>query len=156
MYKCLDCGHIFGEGEQVALTAWDGATITGCPICGGGFAETEYCEACCRECLEDELYGGLCLDCLRKDINYDSALDYMVERDVLVDFMVVAYYGCEYGMPHISDKFRNVMRECFLREKADDMILGKNTFLEAIRKYLVDDSSECDIHDFAEWLKENG
>lgn len=65
-YKCLECGHIFDEGEQ-----WyedRGAPyrelMSGCPMCYGDYAPTERCEICGSEHLPDELCNGICEECL--------------------------------------------------------------------------------------------
>jgi hypothetical protein len=70
-FKCLECGHIFEEGEQAR---WEehhpygmgSATeeFSGCPVCNGGFKETKQCKICGGEFLEDELNDGVCESCI--------------------------------------------------------------------------------------------
>ena len=71
-YKCVECGHIFEEGEQIR---WDedrsefwgsdcSETMSGCPCCGGSYEETKACEICGSEHLESELVNGVCEECL--------------------------------------------------------------------------------------------
>ena len=73
-YKCVECGHIFEEGEQIC---WDedrgefwgsscSETMSGCPCCGGSYEETKACEICGSEHLEEDLNGGLCDECIDK------------------------------------------------------------------------------------------
>lgn len=73
-FKCLDCGHIFEEGEQ---TVWEEhhpygmgyaeEEFSGCPICNGEYEETKQCEICGGEFLEDELLGGcVCEECVEE------------------------------------------------------------------------------------------
>ena len=73
-YKCLECGHIFEEGEQ---SRWEehhpygmgyaAEEFSGCPICNGDFEETKQCEICGGEFLEDELNGGcVCDECIEE------------------------------------------------------------------------------------------
>ena len=73
-FKCLDCGHIFEEGEQ---SRWEehhpygmgyvAEEFSGCPICNGDFEETKQCEICGGEFLEDELNGGcVCDECIEE------------------------------------------------------------------------------------------
>lgn len=72
MYKCLDCGHIFEDGEEKRYTENVGECFgfpayqefRSCPICGGDFEETQRCEVCGKECLKEELSGGVCEDCI--------------------------------------------------------------------------------------------
>ena len=72
-YKCLECGHIFEEGEQVEWEETHGLSCppyeiwTGCPICKGGYEETKKCKICDRDFLEDELYDGcICDECIEE------------------------------------------------------------------------------------------
>ena len=73
-YKCLECGHIFEEGEQ---SRWEEhhpygmgyaeEEFYGCPLCNGDYEETERCEICGGEFLEDELLGGcVCEECVEE------------------------------------------------------------------------------------------
>ena len=80
MYKCLDCGHIFEDGEEKRYTENVGECFgfpayqefRSCPICGGDFEETVRCEICGEEHLSEELNGGVCDSCIdqkRKDFD---------------------------------------------------------------------------------------
>jgi hypothetical protein len=77
-YRCLDCGHIFEEGEQAewvemhGFRGGGGEHFSGCPLCHGEYQETVRCEVCGAEHLEDELNGGVCDECIdeyRKDFS---------------------------------------------------------------------------------------
>lgn len=52
MYKCLDCGHLFEEGEQATREETHGfdtppyEEFTGCPICDGDYEEIKPCKIC--------------------------------------------------------------------------------------------------------------
>lgn len=71
-YRCLDCGHIFEEGEQARWSEsrgefWGVAcseNMSGCPLCNGEYEETVQCAVCGSEHLEDELNGGVCDECI--------------------------------------------------------------------------------------------
>ena len=72
-YKCLECGHIFEDGEQVRWEERHGLDSPpyekhcGCPVCKGSFEETKQCKICGGEFLEDELNGGcVCDDCIEE------------------------------------------------------------------------------------------
>ena len=62
-YKCLECGHIFENGEAREVREDDGYVYV-CPICGGDFEKTVKCALCKGEFLEDELNGGVCDECI--------------------------------------------------------------------------------------------
>lgn len=73
MYKCLNCGHIFDEGEQAY---WDeprrdwSERHSGCPLCKHSYEKTVRCQICESEHLKNELLGGVCEECIdeyRKD-----------------------------------------------------------------------------------------
>ena len=73
-FKCLDCGHIFEEGEQARWEEYHPygmgyavESFSGCPICNGSYEETKQCEICGGEFLEDELLGDcVCEDCVEE------------------------------------------------------------------------------------------
>lgn len=72
MYKCLDCGHIFEEGEESKWSESRGEfwgepcteEMSGCPLCDGDYEEAFTCEICGSEYTEDELFGGVCENCI--------------------------------------------------------------------------------------------
>ena len=74
MYKCLECGNLFEEGEQATWQESRGEfwgstcneTLSGCPVCKGEYAKTVKCSICSSEHLEDELISGVCNDCLEQ------------------------------------------------------------------------------------------
>lgn len=71
-YRCLDCGHIFEEGEQAQWNEDCGEfwgmdcskKMSGCPLCKGEYEETVPCKICGSEHLEEELDCGVCDDCV--------------------------------------------------------------------------------------------
>lgn len=73
-YRCLECGHIFENGEQATWyehhpygmgTASE--EFSGCPLCKGNFEETKQCKICGGEFLENELLGDcVCEDCVKE------------------------------------------------------------------------------------------
>jgi DNA-directed RNA polymerase subunit RPC12/RpoP len=86
-YKCLECGHIFEEGECASWyehhpygmgTASE--EFSGCPLCKGDYEETKQCKICGGEFLEDELLNGnVCRDCL-KNYKNDFEMCYKVAK----------------------------------------------------------------------------
>lgn len=63
MFKCLDCGHLFEEGEQQFWTEPHGEELSGCPKCAYSYEEISPCKICgsydhdvneyfCHECKE--------------------------------------------------------------------------------------------------------
>jgi hypothetical protein len=86
-YICLDCGHIFDEGEQISFQEAMGERfgekvyrkISGCPICGGEYEETKPCAICGSEQLEEDLNGGICDECIDK-YKHDIDMCYKVGK----------------------------------------------------------------------------
>lgn len=74
MYKCMECGHLFEEGEQKTWEEERGEfwgspaseTMSGCPVCCGAYEEAVACKICGS-------YGGMetcedyCNNC-KKDV----------------------------------------------------------------------------------------
>lgn len=73
-FKCLECGHIFEEGECASWyehhpygMGYATEDFSGCPICKGDFEKTVQCKICGGEFLEDELLGGcVCDECVEE------------------------------------------------------------------------------------------
>ncbi len=74
IYKCLDCGNIFEDGEQARWSEsrgeyWGASCseeMSGCPLCKGDYEETTPCKICGSAHLEDELSGGVCEECINR------------------------------------------------------------------------------------------
>lgn len=75
MYKCLECGHLFEEGEQKKRKENRGEywgspcyeEMSGCPLCNGAYEETTACKICGGHFFADELHGKrVCNDCLNE------------------------------------------------------------------------------------------
>lgn len=86
-YKCLECGHIFDEGEQresrECIGEYWGRPVyedsDGCPCCGGAYEMTVECEICDGEHLEDELTSGVCEECL-KEYQHNPDMCYRISK----------------------------------------------------------------------------
>ena len=71
MYKCVECGRVFEEGEEAVWYEDRGEfwgvpcseRETGCPRCHEPYEEASRCKGCGEWHLSDELDGGLCDDC---------------------------------------------------------------------------------------------
>lgn len=148
-----------------------GETITCCPWCGGNdLDEAEPCEQCGKVCFDGEIYGGLCLDCTREAIDYDTALDF-IKRDRyggLAQFILNEWFDATFEEGLIqggsSDKLDAFLEETFRRLAADEKLrLAVNKtdpprFLEACRDYCLPYYRNGDFgsegQDFAEWFAE--
>lgn len=158
--KCLDCGHIFEEGEQAtreerhpygSTTASEYFAV--CPVCGGDFEEAVRCEKCGGAFLEDELIGGYyCRECLRSAMNFDSFLNFATtgveeptEVDTLEDFIFIKVFGLPKS-PEISTP--SLKAWCrIIYEELDKSVLTTAIFsyMDALSSLWVD-FAEC-LHD---------
>lgn len=149
-YKCIKCGHIFEAGEQATWKEDYGEEWSGCPLCLGEYEETSRCYCCGSDQFEDELYWGLCLDCIRGGVDYNTFLDYLEANDLLADFMFWYYQSEKPEM--VSDQFKTVLRELYLRARADDFLHDKREFLDKCVDYVLNANGDIGKADFAEWL----
>jgi hypothetical protein len=156
MYKCLECGHIFDEGEQSRWVEDYGERMTGCPLCLGDYAETYLCSSCGGEFLDDEMYCGICPECLKSAVTYDNFIAYLeASKKRLLHFMFDKWFGC--AVPESSSaKLETWLSETARRLKANDLLTDTTSFLDACIDYVMEDDGECGRYDFAEWLKERG
>ena len=103
MLKCLDCGHIFEKGEEDRWEEPRGEfwgqpvteTVTGCPCCGGVYEETQPCSVCHSEQLKNDLYGGICKECLSKyenDLDICLKLGEVSKEDIEINSLLVTMF----------------------------------------------------------------
>ena len=84
---------------------------------------------------------------------YDIALEYFLERNFLVDFMLQKVYGNKETISCPSRKFIDALSENFRRLKADDILCQRTTFKDMICQFIFKDDGDYGVIDFNEWLK---
>ena len=84
---------------------------------------------------------------------YDIALEYFLERNFLVNFMLLKVYGNKETIAHPTQKFIDAMAENFRRLKADDILCQRTAFHDMICQYIFEDDGDYGVIDFIEWLK---
>lgn len=172
MYKCIDCGHIFEDGEEAlreekhpygSTTASEYFSV--CPVCGGDFETAQTCKKCGGAFLEGELIGGYyCEDCLKKELTADNFVNFgeyadkhmeKTEVHTVEHFMLVWVYGVsDSSIRGSSEEFRALMMAEFkdaaeAHSKAAKLFGTDDKFLEQIWQYMEDYKI---LDDFAEWL----
>ena len=157
MLKCLNCHHLFDEEEVLTWEERHGfdwgmaEEFSACPYCGGSYEETISCDKCDGEFLYEELFEGICAECVINSINYDDFLALLIEDNFLDVFMFRAVL--ESPVPsECSEALLKELREIFLRRKADDQICGKTEFLDVCKKFVSDGNYGIDVSIYAEWL----
>ena len=148
-YKCLECGHIFDEGEERRWIEPHGEHMTGCPVCGCAYDEACQCDRCGSFHLSDELYHGLCLDCLKELATPHNMADWC-EPDTL---LAEQFYGFYYDslIADSSEQLRQLLRGGLLQRYAIDKLNNRHDAADKCFEFI--NSSEVLKYDFAEWIK---
>ena len=170
MYKCIDCGHLFEDGEQAVWYENQGEChgvismerFSGCPVCGGDYDEVHQCKKCGEWHTEGELYDGWCEKCIRETINYDTFFEYCEankDEQYLDTFVMCYLLNCDQDeVPkYPSLEFHQLMVETYKRRVADAKLLGeKFGFLAYCIQFVMEDDGSIGIENYAEWLNERG
>ena len=90
---------------------------------------------------------------IENSVCYDTALEYFLDRGLLVDFMLQKVYGNRETISCPSRKFIDALSENFRRLKADDILCQRTTFHDMICQYIFEDDGNYGSIDFIEWLK---
>lgn len=149
MFRCENCRHVFHD--PITVTTETGP-VSGCPWCGADdMIEIEECEQCGAYLEKGGLFASLCRDCLLEDLDYPTALSYLLARDHLRDFMIEICGASDES--HIANKATKAdLMKAYLIFENMDRDTGEEKLLGALRRYILDDPV-C-ATDFALWLKE--
>lgn len=146
MYRCCNCRHVFLDPITVRTET---GPVSGCPWCGiDDMVEVDECDQCGKRYETDDLYGGVCLDCLKEALDYPTALSYLLARDYLREFLVSVD-----GSVAVSSSMCGIQMAYLLHEN-DDRDRGNEDFLDKVRDFILEDSV-C-ATDFALWLRGEG
>ncbi len=163
MLKCLDCGHIFEDGEhavRVENHPYGSTTVperfSVCPICGGDYEETKSCDICGGEFLEEELFGGhCCKDCLRERMTINTFREFATTGTSFpdaVDTMEDFVFTKVFGLPKGPDE-SNVSLKAWCVTIFESMKLNANILEKSIFEYM-DSFPNSSWDDFADYLQE--
>ena len=86
------------------------------------------------------------------NVTYDLALEYLLDRNFLVNFMLLKVYGNKETIAHPTHKFIDALSENFRRLKADDILCQRTTFKDMICQYIFEDDGDYGVIDFNKWL----
>lgn len=139
MYKCAECGHVFDE--PYLYQEPHGETTECCPRCmGGGFQAAQQCGRCGSWHLEEDLFGGVCRDCLVESITPEAAERYAYDRGRDRDFYE-AYLDCK--IDQWSPELYHTLYGKYHTGK------GRAAFA---RRWVAED--DIALEDYAAWLRE--
>lgn len=158
--KCLECGHIFEDGEQKIRIEHHPEVhadeyVHVCPVCGGDYEEAKRCKSCGGAFLEDELIGGYyCDECLKNAVDFDSFLEFATsgtdepaEVDTLEDFIFTMIFGLKEAPDKSGYSLKAWCKIIYNEAKQHGDILMKSIF-----EYMNKVPSMWEY--FAEWLYE--
>lgn len=148
-YKCLECGHIFEDGEELRWVEPHGEYMTGCPICKCAYDDAYQCDQCGSFHLSDELYHGLCLDCLKALATPHNIVDWCETDKLLAE----QFYGFFYSslIADSSEQLRQLLRGGLLQRHSIDKLQHRRETADKCFEFI--NSSEENRYDFAEWIK---
>lgn len=164
MFKCLNCGHLFDEGEQAVKRDRHGfkdgpaEEYSTCPVCGyTDLEQTVRCRKCGGEYLEEEMHGHICDKCVSDYVNYDTFLQfatssakYSDEMDVLEDFIFHMVFDVQ-PTTRSSYDMKMEFQDLYKRRVDCDKLMGRHEFMDKINDYMRNWSTR---DDFAEWMEE--
>lgn len=165
-YKCVDCGHIFEDGEQAnwkeshGFADGSGELFSGCPLCYGAYEETTPCKGCFAEHTDEELYEGWCLDCLREELTYETFLEYCEanrKENLIETFVLSEFFGVAECPEGANEDFHQLMVSVY-KEKVEEanMLPNLYDFWLACERFVLHDDGSNGRENFADWLNERG
>ena len=127
--------------------------MSGCPDCGGAYVEAQRCYDCGDYYPADDLIESICNECLCANVTYDKALQFLLDTEDYFDlFMFEKWYESSV-QDVVGNRLRNLMVTQYKREKAEEILLGKRDFLNAIKQFILDDDGDCGKETYAKWLR---
>ena len=149
MWKCLECGHLFEDGEEVSWTESYGEHFSGCPVCKCAYAEAYQCDRCGSYHLSDELYNGLCLDCLKEIATPHNIADWCDTDTILAEQFYEFYYDSL--IANSSKHLRQLLRGGLLQRQAIDRLNNRRETADKCFEFI--NGSEEYKYEFSEWIK---
>jgi hypothetical protein len=124
-FKCKECGHVFEDGEQATWVEshgldYGGEEFEGCHICKGDYEEAEECEKCGKVCGDDEIFGGLCDECI-EEYKYDVNMCYKIGKHEKHVFNLNVLFA------HLFTE--NEIEDILLRELSKDKYVDCSSFI---------------------------
>lgn len=149
VYKCLECGHIFEDVEAYDWVEPSGERFTGCPVCFCAYGEAYQCNRCRSYHLPDELYEGMCLECLKELSTPQNIADWCETDTLLAEQFYAFYYDSL--IADSSEQLRQLLRGGLLQRCALDKLSRKHETADKCFEFVND--SEENRSDFAKWLR---
>lgn len=129
MFKCYE-GHLFDEPKIIKEP--HGELLAHCPVCGDSFEEAERCEICGEYFRPDELYDGVCNDCIN-EYRYDWATcirfadKEKVKTEIEINSVLALLYSPEEIEQILVEHFTKKRRSTYISSDADMEIVKRET-----------------------------
>lgn len=147
MYICVECGRIMEDYSS--WTEPHGENMCGCYRCGGEVEEAQECAICGEYHLEEDLINGICKTCYEEQFDYETALEYLVERKLLRHFFLVWYWQVTSDVTdEENEEFDNTLISIFNAKVQEDKETFRTAFYSQLKEYIFDD-----IYDWTEFLE---
>ena len=158
-FKCFECGHVFESGEEMKFTEPHGEEYFACPICGGAYEEAIECDHCGKCFHENDLYNGLCAECVADKMTADNMKQYLADSSLEEDFYIEEFYGSSFT--YVSPELLDLARCAFNKLVFNSVLFevdhkGKlpskyeSPHISRMREFILAD--HFGIYDFAEWV----
>lgn len=161
MNKCLTCGYVFENDERSEYRERLEHFGTpcymveyACPICGGEYEETKRCSRCDGNFLEEELFDGICNNCLNDELTFDNMFLFLLDdEDIFKDFVEKSVVKCLlYG--NDQKDLLIALSGFFAHFESKDFESGTKTFYNICKNYITDNNNDFAKTEYAEWLNE--
>ena len=147
-YICDDCGHIFEDGEERINIEEHGEKWSCCPECGGDYEVAARCDRCYGVAYPEFLHSGLCLDCVKDLINFDTFWLYIKDNNLVPEFMFKNFWHS--SVPEVvSKELEDALAVEYVRRSTQDRILRKTEFMDVCEDFVMED-----IEHFVDWYND--
>lgn len=158
MYKCNGCGEVFEQPKEARETHGftDGTheTLSVCPCCSADYSEAEQCKQCGEWHFEDEIFGGLCADCITDEVDYITAHDYLRTVDDALNIFIFEKWLDSSVPKKSSEKVDLLCSRLYWEAVNEERAAESDKLLRKVRGYIIEEDGDFGKADFAEWLNE--
>lgn len=133
MLKCFECGHIFEHGKEKRYTEPHGEEYLACPICGGAYEETVTCSMCGGNFHENELFHGLCAECIGEYMTPERMKEYLQHSKLEEDFYIGEMY--ESSFTYVSPELLELAKCAFNKNVFNSVLIEVEQRRELPKKY---------------------
>lgn len=147
MNRCFNCGHIFTDEETAVWEERHGLErgpyekFCGCPVCKGDFeTDVGICDCCGEAFSEDDLYNGLCIDCLKSKMTVELGQAFLEDADTFVQFvfqqLAETYTAFNRDFNDGNDKLFEMAQDYFAKKRNE---LGDEEMVKDLNAWIFDD-----------------